>query len=665
MAFPQSEHHIHPAPRTTLIADRGDLVMHWRHTLLAAVAAVLAACGEPIPTAPRVSTAIADAARGSATDFTWRAPTVPTNPTTTGSFDATALSQLAIEICKLNSGQTACTGSLTARYTSSGSTRIQLDATRQEYWVGWRTSSSLSTGAFYRVRAFRNGIETGFIDVDVVSNTSSLGTVDRTRYVGVVRGATLDIRFRIEQPTAGALVRINEIESDQGTPGDWLELFNTGTTPIPLGGYQVRDNDDTHRYTIPAGTTIPAGGFLVINESVLGYGLGTADQARLFSPGGALLDAHAWTAPATVTIGRCPDGTGSLAATTAATKGTANQCTVVPPPPPPPPPPPAPTLEAWPGSSSVQTAGVVNVLGGNLSGLAYEASGSAAPGVLWAARNGPGTLYRLVWNGTTWGSDPANGWGSGRTVRYPNGTGNPDAEGVTFAGSASAGLYVATERNNDVSGTSRNSILRFNPAGTGALVATHEWNLTSDLPAVGSNTGLEAIAWVPDSYLVARGFHDEARNAPYNPTLYPDHGAGLFLVGVEANGRVYAYALNHVAGTFVRVASFASGFAGVMGLEFDRELNQLWVVCDDGCSGRSAIFEIDTRTGSATLGRFITTRLFARPTGMSNLNNEGFAVGSQAECVASTKTVFWADDAATSGHALRRGTVSCLPFSTP
>jgi hypothetical protein len=65
----------------------------------------------------------------------------------------------------------------------------------------------------------------------------------------------------------------------------------------------------------------------------------------------------------------------------------------------------------------------------------------------------------------------------------------------------------------------------------------------------------------------------------------------------------------------------------------------------------------------AARSTLIPTRLFSRPTGMSNLNNEGFAIASQAECVANAKPVFWADDAATSGHALRRGTVSCVPFS--
>ena len=638
--------------------------MQWRRFIPVVVVAALAACDQPVATAPtigaKVSAAIADAARGSATDFYWRVPTVAANPATVGSFDASALAQLAVEICQLNSGQTACTGSLTARYTSSGKTKIQLDAGAQEYWVDWKTSNSISTSAFYRVRVFRNGIEVGLTDVDVVTNSSGLASVDRSNYVGVVRGGSLTIRFRVEQPAAGASLRVNEVESDLGTPGDWIELVNTSANSISLAGYRVRDNDDTHQYTIPAGVTISAGGFVVVDESALGFGLGAADNVRLYSPGGALVDSYAWTTSAANTYGRCPDGTGSFAATSASTKGTANQCTVVPPPLPPP------TLEAWPGSSAVQNAGVANALGGNMSGLTYEGSGSATPGVLWASKNGPGTLYRLIWNGATWVSDASNGWGAGKTLRYPNGTGDPDAEGVTFAANSTGGMYVATERNNAVSGTSRNSVLLFDASATGTtLVATREWNLTSDLPAVGSNTGLEAITWVPDASLVARGFYDEARSAVYQPALYPDHGDGLFFVGVEQNGRIYAYALNHANGSFTRVASFASGFAGVMGLEFDRELNQLWAVCDDGCSGRSSVFEIDARIGAATSGRFVATRLFSRPTGMSNLNNEGFAIASQSECVSNTKPVFWADDAATGGHALRRGTVTCTPFSSP
>jgi hypothetical protein len=303
----------------------------------------------------------------------------------------------------------------------------------------------------------------------------------------------------------------------------------------------------------------------------------------------------------------------------------------------------------------VQTADGAGLLGGNVSGLAYEGTGSATPGTLWAVRNGPSALLRLVGGSTTWTSDTTNGWGAGKALRYPNGTGDPDAEGVTFAGSGSgAGLFVATERNNSANGTSRNSILRFDPTAAGStLNATNEWNLTANLPAVGPNLGLEAITWVPDSFLLAKGFVDQTTGAAYAPADYPTHGTGIFLVGLEANGAVYAYALDLTGTGFTRVATFASGFVGVMDLQFDRERGNLWAVCDDGCQGRSTVLRVN---GS---GSFAPIAIYERPTGMANLNNEGFAFAPTTECVSGLRPVFWSDDGATGAHAIRRGTLSC------
>nr|WP_264674207.1 lamin tail domain-containing protein [Nocardioides lijunqiniae] len=444
-------------------------------------------------------------------------------------------------------------------------------------------------------------------------------------------------------------VRVNEVESSGGTPGDWVELVNNGAAVADVSGWVLRDSADGAGYTLPATSTIPAGGHLVLEEASLGFGLGGADSARLFAADGTtLLDSYAWTAHASgTTYGRCPDGTGAFATTQVATKGTANVC--------------AGDIVAgpWPGGSAVTTVDEAGVLGGDVSGLAYEASGSAEPGVLWAVNNGDGVLERLVPDGARWTRDPSNGWAAGKALRYPGGAGTPDSEGVTLTGSgASGGVYVATERDNTASGVSRPAILRFDPSGPGPLTATHEWNLTAALPAVAANAGLEGIAWVPDSYLTAQGFRDEATGAAYAPGTYAHHGTGLFLVALEGNGRVYAYALDHSAGTFTQVASFASGFPGVMDLHFEVETQQLWVVCDDTCDGRSSRFGIDTAPG-ATQGSFVAGPYYERPSGMPNLNNEGFTTTPQAECVAGSKPAFWADDSATDGHALRAGTVGC------
>src|SRR5262249_49551939 len=141
----------------------------------------------------------------------------------------------------------------------------------------------------------------------------------------------------------------------------------------------------------------------------------------------------------------------------------------------------------------------------------------------------------------------------------------------------SAGMYVSTERDNNANAVSRLSVLRFDPSAAGAtLTATNEWNLTADLPPSGPNLGLEAISWVPDTFLVSKGFFDENKNRAYNPADYANHGSGLFFVGLESNGGVYGYALDHVGGGFTRIATITTGFPSVMDLQFDRDLNDLW-----------------------------------------------------------------------------------------
>ena len=454
-------------------------------------------------------------------------------------------------------------------------------------------------------------------------------------------------------PPADGALKINEVESNGGTPGDWVELVNTGAAAADIGGYVVRDDDDTHTYVIPAGTTIAAGGYYLADVDSVAtaggsapFGLGSADSARLLTPGGTLVDSYTWSAHAATTYGRCPDGTGVFTTTGAPTRGAVNACPGDPGP--------------WPGGAGVATADPANLLGGNMSGLAYQPSGSGARGTLWAVKNGPSTLYRLRFDGTTWSPDPATGWAAGKDLNYPSGTGDPDAEGVTLVGDDPAnGVYVSTERDNANSGVSRPAVLRFDVSATGtALDATNDWNLTSDLPGLGANLGLEAIQWLSDSFLVAHGFRDEATNAPYNPATYPGHGSGLFFVGVEQTGNVYAYALKS-DNTFTRVATIASGFPAVMDLEFEPESGHLWAVCDDTCGGRTATLDIAQSGPDA--GRFVVTNTYARPSGMPNLNNEGFAIAPRAECVGGLKPVFWVDDGNTDGHARRSGTLNCAP----
>lgn len=320
------------------------------------------------------------------------------------------------------------------------------------------------------------------------------------------------------------------------------------------------------------------------------------------------------------------------------------------------------TYNTWPGSNLVVTADSPNAFGENLSGLYYEPASAMQSGILWAVKNSPSKLYSLVWNGRIYDNNTDNSWSEGKTLRYPNGSGAPDAEGVTKAELSSPAIYVSSER--DGKGANRFSVLRYDTSAPGStLIATNEWDLTADLPKVNeANLGLEAITWVPDSYLQANQFKDENSNLPYDPNNYPGHGTGLFFVGVEATGQLYAYALNQSGSSYVRVATIDSGFKQIMDLSFDRDNNILWAYCDSNCNNRSHLLAIDTTVGSATQGKFILRKAYARPASMVNGNNEGIAIAPESECVNKLKTFLWADDSASNGHVIRRGTIPCGPL---
>ncbi|MFI9380778.1 lamin tail domain-containing protein [Kutzneria sp. NPDC052558] len=425
---------------------------------------------------------------------------------------------------------------------------------------------------------------------------------------------------------AGDTVRVNEVVTT-GDVNDSIELYNTGSAAVDVSGWVLKDNQDSSQYTIPGGTTLAAGGFKAFDVHS-SFGLGSSDSARLYH-GSTLVDSVSWTQHSNPSWSRCPDGTGAFIQAPLSL-GAPNSCA---------------TPVAWPGSGTVTTADGSNVFGEDLSGLYQEG------GVLWAAQNS-GKLWRLVRNGAGWKPDTTSGWTSGKTLRYPNGSGTPDDEGVTLTGAGSAGgVYVSTERNTDASGTSRTSVLRYDVSGTGTtLTATREWNLTADLPPVGANLGFEGITWIPDSALA--GLVDSSTGATYDPSRYGSHTGGVFFVGVEGTGMIYGYVLQD-SGAFTRVTSVSSGMPAVMELQWEPQASRLWVVCDDTCSGQHRTMKL------TAAGSFAVTAVYNRPSGMPNYNNEGFSLSGADECVSGSKPVYWSDDTNDSGHALRRGTITC------
>lgn len=123
-------------------------------------------------------------------------------------------------------------------------------------------------------------------------------------------------------------VQINEIYA---SGEDWVELYNSLETSKDIGGYFIYDNAAA-KYKIPAGTSIPAKGFLVLVCNDLGTGLNTnfkltaeGETVYLENASGTLIDRIEYPAiGAGQSYGRFPDGTDNLAISGSQTRGAPN-----------------------------------------------------------------------------------------------------------------------------------------------------------------------------------------------------------------------------------------------------------------------------------------------------------------------------------------------------
>lgn len=414
--------------------------------------------------------------------------------------------------------------------------------------------------------------------------------------------------------SCAAPVVIHETSS-QGE--DFVELRNLGDETVDLGGYVVKDSDDDHAHEIPAGTMVEPDGLLLITGDDLGFGLGGEDSVRLFAPDGAVVDGVSWAEHISPSYGLCEN---ELVTQASATPGEANDCLQSEP------------AMALPTSGEVAVLDEENTWAEDLSGL--DAAMIDGEMVLWATNNDAGQISRLVENadGTLIGSE---GWPAGGIpTRFPDGSGAPDGEGISFGPDGK--LYQSIERDNDVGGTSRNAVLRFDladAAGADELVAEAEWDLTSLLPGTDPNAGLEAIEVGSASDLENLG-----GEVPAGAEAYA-------FVALEATGDVYAVALM-ADGSAELIATLASPFDWVMALDLQEATGKLRAFCDEVCEGESVTY--DLRADQVT-----ASPRYARPAGMENLANEGVAIAPWETCSDGALRIFFADDANTEGHSVR------------
>jgi hypothetical protein len=117
---------------------------------------------------------------------------------------------------------------------------------------------------------------------------------------------------------------INEIRP--GAPG-FVEIWNAGSTVVNLAGYRIVNTSGQSR-TLPAGSAVGGGGFLVLDASVLGFSpVATGTYSLLESDGLTLVDSLDVAISRTdLGCGRQPDG-GRDAYVSAATPGASNEFT--------------------------------------------------------------------------------------------------------------------------------------------------------------------------------------------------------------------------------------------------------------------------------------------------------------------------------------------------
>lgn len=130
---------------------------------------------------------------------------------------------------------------------------------------------------------------------------------------------------------AESSVTINEVcpknttyASPDGNYYDWVELYNSSSNSVDIGGWGISDKaDKPYRFTFPAGTVIPAGGRKVIffdgtagetNTSIAPFGLSTSGETLILTDAtGNIASQISFESLATdASYGQYPDGSGEF-----------------------------------------------------------------------------------------------------------------------------------------------------------------------------------------------------------------------------------------------------------------------------------------------------------------------------------------------------------------
>ncbi|MBX7246981.1 MAG: CotH kinase family protein [Candidatus Sumerlaeaceae bacterium] len=228
--------------------------------------------------------------------------------------------------------------------------RVTDNGSLSQVIVNWSASPSGTTGT---VTAF----DDGFHDDGLAGDGTYGGSLP-----GFATGQTVTLSFTATDDhgavTTGASVqavigmipsyqiRINEIlasnsgssfDLDFGESGDWVELYNTGPDVADLTSHTLSDSFGTpEKWRFPAGTSIPAGGYLLVwcdDYNLAEYDLHSNFKLSASGEAVVLYDTNATTVVDSInfpalgsdeTYSRIPNGTGAFAYTIVNTPLAAN-----------------------------------------------------------------------------------------------------------------------------------------------------------------------------------------------------------------------------------------------------------------------------------------------------------------------------------------------------
>ncbi len=160
--------------------------------------------------------------------------------------------------------------------------------------LSWNSNNETD---LYRYVIYRDSVQIAEVvqayynDTGLSSNTTYTYEVSAKDIYGNEGNKSLAVIATTLEMSALESIVINEFLPDPDIlySEEWIELFNPSAEAVDLAGYILDDiaTGGGSPYTIPAGSIIAAGGFLVFNESTVGFNLNNdGDTVNLIKPDG-------------------------------------------------------------------------------------------------------------------------------------------------------------------------------------------------------------------------------------------------------------------------------------------------------------------------------------------------------------------------------------------